>query len=68
MPGPRHGLPRRVAALIGPELGWDAARIAGEADRYATALLAELTRAGLDAAGDPDPGPAPVGAPGVTAG
>ncbi len=57
----------RVAGLIGPELGWDAARIASEADRYATALLAELTRAGLDAAGDPDPGPAPVGAPGVTA-
>jgi glycerol-3-phosphate dehydrogenase len=38
-----------VAELIGPELGWSAERAAAEARAYADALLAELTRAGLDA-------------------
>ena len=38
----------RVAALIGPELGWDNDRIRTEADAYATRVRAELTRAGLD--------------------
>jgi glycerol-3-phosphate dehydrogenase len=37
-----------VAELIGPELGWSAERAAAEARSYADALLAELTRAGLD--------------------
>jgi glycerol-3-phosphate dehydrogenase len=37
-----------VAELIGPELGWSAERAAAEARAYADALLAELTRAGLD--------------------
>jgi hypothetical protein len=41
----------KVAALIGPELGWDDRRQRAEADSYATRLSAELTRAGLD----PDP-------------
>jgi hypothetical protein len=41
----------RVAALIGPELGWDDARQHAEAEAYATRLRADLTRAGLD----PDP-------------
>ncbi|MGO8873199.1 MAG: FAD-dependent oxidoreductase [Acidimicrobiales bacterium] len=38
----------RVAERIGPELGWDRARIEAEAEAYAEALLADLTRAGLD--------------------
>ncbi len=37
-----------VAALIGPELGWDEGRIRSEADAYAARLRAQLTRAGLD--------------------
>jgi glycerol-3-phosphate dehydrogenase len=36
-----------VAALIGPELGWDDERAGREAAAYADALLAELDRAGL---------------------
>jgi hypothetical protein len=59
-----------VAALIGPELGWDDERIRSEAETYASRVRADLTRAGLDprtvvetrsvVAGD--------GAPAVTAG
>jgi len=44
-----------VAALIGPELGWDEDRMRGEADAYAARIRADLTRAGLDP-GDLDPG------------
>ena len=40
-----------VAELIGPELGWDAERIATEAEAYADALRAVLSRAGLDPEG-----------------
>jgi glycerol-3-phosphate dehydrogenase len=43
----------RVAALIGPELGWDEARMATEADDYAAALRQVLVRAGLDPDGRP---------------
>jgi glycerol-3-phosphate dehydrogenase len=43
----------RVAALIGPELGWDEARMTAEADRYAGALRQVLVRAGLDPEGRP---------------
>jgi glycerol-3-phosphate dehydrogenase len=43
----------RVAALIGPELGWDEARMAAEADDYAAALREVLVRAGLDPDGRP---------------
>jgi glycerol-3-phosphate dehydrogenase len=47
-----------VAVLIGPELGWDAARMAAEARAYAERVRAELATAGLDpdtdvAAGQP---------------
>ena len=42
-----------VAALIGPELGWDDERQRAEAEAYAARLRADLTRAGLD--------PGPVG-------
>ncbi len=38
----------RVASLIGPELGWGPGRIAAEAEAYAGAILATLTRAGLE--------------------
>jgi glycerol-3-phosphate dehydrogenase len=44
----------RVAGLIGPELGWDPARIGAEAEAYARGVRATLARAGLD----PDAGPA----------
>ncbi len=37
-----------VAALIGPELGWDAGRARAEADEYAAHVRDRLTRAGLD--------------------
>jgi len=40
-----------VAALIGPELGWDAERMRTEADRYAARVRTQLTRAGLDPGG-----------------
>jgi len=53
----------RVAALIGPELGWDEVRQQAEADAYATRVLADLTRAGLD----PAPDTATTGAAGATA-
>jgi glycerol-3-phosphate dehydrogenase len=39
---------RRVAELIGPDLGWDERRIDAEAVAYAEARHAELARAGLD--------------------
>jgi glycerol-3-phosphate dehydrogenase len=42
------GAARTVAELIGPELGWDASRVDHEAETYAAAIAAELTRAGLD--------------------
>ncbi len=69
--GPPHpvGLPGRpgdgrgrhkVAALIGPELGWDDERRRTEADAYAARLRADLARAGLD--------PDPVGRAGTEAG
>jgi glycerol-3-phosphate dehydrogenase len=51
---------RRVAELVGPELGWDRDRIDTEADAYARQLLAQLTRAGLD--------PAPGSVAGATVG
>jgi glycerol-3-phosphate dehydrogenase len=57
----------RVAALIGPELGWDQARMATEADGYADALRTVLARAGLDPEGGPPgprPGPAVAAEPG----
>jgi glycerol-3-phosphate dehydrogenase len=38
----------RVAALLGPELGWDDERQRTEAEAYAARLRADLTRAGLD--------------------
>ncbi len=38
----------RVAALLGPELDWDAARTRAEARSYADRLRRDLTRAGLD--------------------
>jgi glycerol-3-phosphate dehydrogenase len=38
----------RVAALIGPMLGWDERRAEHEAAAYAGAIRAELVRAGLD--------------------
>jgi glycerol-3-phosphate dehydrogenase len=41
---------RRVAGLIGPELGWDDRRIEVEAEAYAETRRRELTRAGLDPA------------------
>ncbi len=37
-----------VAALIGPELGWDADRIRTEGGEYAERIRADLIRAGLD--------------------
>ncbi len=37
-----------MADLIGPELGWDEGRIGREAEAYAGARRAELSRAGLD--------------------
>jgi glycerol-3-phosphate dehydrogenase len=43
----------RVAELIGPDLGWDAARMESEAAAYAETRTRELARAGLD------PGPRP---------
>jgi glycerol-3-phosphate dehydrogenase len=50
----------KVAALIGPELGWDDERRRTEADAYAARLRADLARAGLD--------PDPVGRAGTEAG
>jgi glycerol-3-phosphate dehydrogenase len=38
----------RVAALIGPELGWDEARMTDEAESYAEGIRHDLARAGLD--------------------
>ena len=57
----------RVAALIGPELGWDDARIRAEADGYASRVRHDLARAGLDPVGrGPADGPA-TGAPATVA-
>jgi glycerol-3-phosphate dehydrogenase len=42
-----------VAELIGPELGWDPARIAGASQAYAEGIRAELAKAGLDPTGGP---------------
>jgi glycerol-3-phosphate dehydrogenase len=55
-----------VAALIGPELGWDADRARSEADAYAVRIRSELTRAGLDPDGSADAGDA-AGPPPVAA-
>ena len=52
-----------VAALIGPELGWDAERAGLEADAYAAVVRGRLTRAGLDPAADAS-GDDPVGGTG----
>ena len=49
----------RVAALIGPDLGWDDARIRAEADAYAAHVGDVLARAGLDAPADVAAGQAP---------
>jgi len=51
-----------VAALIGPELGWDAAKGRVEAEAYASHLRSQLSRAGLD------PGPVPTTPVAATAG
>jgi glycerol-3-phosphate dehydrogenase len=40
-----------VAALIGPELGWDEERGRREADDYAAGIRQQLTKAGLDPVG-----------------
>ncbi|MGH9098168.1 MAG: glycerol-3-phosphate dehydrogenase C-terminal domain-containing protein, partial [Acidimicrobiales bacterium] len=37
-----------VAALIGPELGWDAERGRKEAETYAAGIREQLTKAGLE--------------------
>ncbi|MGH9081364.1 MAG: FAD-dependent oxidoreductase, partial [Acidimicrobiales bacterium] len=47
---------RRVAGLIGPELGWDPGRVGTEADAYTDGIRATLARAGLD----PETGPRPA--------
>jgi len=47
-----------VAALIGPELGWDADRVRAEAESYAAVVRGRLIRAGLE----PDPDGAREGA------
>ncbi len=44
-----------VAALIGPELGWDEERTAAEARAYADRVNTELTTAGLDPVAGPTP-------------
>ena len=50
------GAARAVADLIGPDLGWDDARCAEEAGRYAGAVRATLAAAGLpETAGDGRP-------------
>jgi glycerol-3-phosphate dehydrogenase len=56
-----------VAALIGPELGWDKERIAREGADYAASVLAELATAGLEV-GVTSSGSGPSGSPGATAG
>jgi glycerol-3-phosphate dehydrogenase len=56
------GAAPRVAALVGPELGWDDARIRAEADAYAARVRRDLARAGLDPDGR-RPADAPAGAP-----
>ena len=67
-----------VAALIGPELGWDDARARDEADDYAALVRGRLVRAGLDpferrgtdgsaSAGTDGPGRAVPGADGAAA-
>jgi len=59
-----------VAALIGPELGWDDARVRSEADAYAARIRSELVRAGLDpdrsTGSEGSGGTPPVGAAGGT--
>jgi glycerol-3-phosphate dehydrogenase len=40
-----------VAALIGPELGWDADRCRREADAYASGIQEQLIKAGLEPVG-----------------
>jgi glycerol-3-phosphate dehydrogenase len=58
-----------VAALIGPELGWDDDRTRSEAEAYATRVRADLTRAGLDPDGSgAGPSVAAVGGTGDTPG
>ncbi len=49
----------RIAALLAPELGWDAERAAREAAGYAADLRSVLVRAGLD----PEPGASPASGP-----
>jgi glycerol-3-phosphate dehydrogenase len=57
---------RRVAGLIGPELGWDGARIEAEAAAYAETRHGELARAGLDPAPLPSAADAASTGPGLT--
>ena len=54
-----------VAALIGPELGWDAQRVRAEADHYAAHVRERLARAGLEpvTAVEPAQGASAQGAP-----
>ncbi|HEY7916281.1 MAG TPA: glycerol-3-phosphate dehydrogenase/oxidase [Acidimicrobiales bacterium] len=52
------GAATAVAALIGPELGWDGDRIDAEATAYGDSLRSQFTRAGLDSQPVADePGP-----------
>jgi glycerol-3-phosphate dehydrogenase len=59
---------RRVAELIGPELGWERARIDGEAQAYTAARHAELVRAGLEVGPGPGDSARPAPARTVAAG
>jgi hypothetical protein len=59
---------RRVAELIGPELGWERARIDGEAQAYTAARHAELVRAGLEVGPGPEDSARPAPARTVAAG
>jgi glycerol-3-phosphate dehydrogenase len=59
---------RRVAELIGPELGWDRSRVDHEAESYARARHDELIRAGLEVGSEREPtGPATTATTATTA-
>jgi glycerol-3-phosphate dehydrogenase len=59
---------RRVAELIGPELGWDRSRMDSEARAYAAARHDELIRAGLEVGPGPGGSAPPAAARAVPAG